>query len=79
MTQQNPQETPQEQAQDVGPEQQVEGQEQTPISPQEIQANVQAIMQHYGVDENTALTALAAEHAGLDPQAIIDHIKGQQS
>lgn len=51
----------------------------TPPAPSdaEMQANVQAVMQHYGVDENTALTALAAEHAGYDPKQIIDHLSKQ--
>lgn len=44
-------------------------------SPQEMQANVQAIMQQYGVDENTALAALAAEHQGFPPQDVINHLK----
>lgn len=51
-------------------------QPQTPQpSPQEMQANVQAIMQQYGVDENTALAALAAEHQGFPPQDVINHLK----
>jgi hypothetical protein len=45
-------EAPQEQAMDVGAELPVEGQEQQPISQEEMQANVEAIMQQYGVDEN---------------------------
>ena len=44
-------------------------------SPQEMRANVQAIMQQYGVDENTALAALAAEHQGFPPQDVINHLK----
>lgn len=44
-------------------------------SPQEMQANVQAIMQQYRVDENTALAALAAEHQGFPPQDVINHLK----
>lgn len=44
-------------------------------TPEEMQANVQAVMQQYGVDENTALAALAAEHAGLPPEDVINHLK----
>jgi hypothetical protein len=40
-------------------------------TPQEMDANVQAIMQQYHVDENTALTALAAEHEGLPLEDIM--------
>jgi hypothetical protein len=42
----------------------------------EMQANIEAVMQEHGVDEQTALTMLAAESAGLDPQDIIDYIQG---
>jgi hypothetical protein len=44
-------------------------------TPQEMQANVQAVMKQYGVDEHTALAALAAEHAGFKPQDVINHLK----
>lgn len=46
-------------------------QAQTAPAPEEIQANVQAVMQHYHVDEHVALAALAAEHQGLPIEAII--------
>lgn len=46
-------------------------------TPEEIQSNTKAVMEQYGVDENTALTALAAEHQGYDPKAIIAHLKKQ--
>lgn len=45
------------------------------VSQSEIQANVDAVMQQYGVDEETALTALAAEHAGLPVEDVIAHVK----
>jgi len=45
------------------------------VSQQEAQANVDAVMKQYGVDEQTALTALAAEHAGLPPEDVIAHMK----
>lgn len=41
----------------------------TPATP-EMQANIDAVMQKYGVDEETALMALAAEHEGLPPEEI---------
>lgn len=50
-------------------------------SSEEIQANTQAIMQQYGVDENTALAALAAEHQGFpvhDIIATLQHYSQQQ-
>lgn len=50
------------------------GQEQGP-TPEEMQANVQAIMEQYGVTEDDALAALAAEHAGFDPADVIDVLK----
>lgn len=40
----------------------------------EIQANVDAVMQQYGVDEQTALTALAAENAGLPPEDVMAYL-----
>jgi len=43
------------------------GQDVTP----EMRANIDAVMKQYGVDENTALTALAAEHAGFPVQDVI--------
>jgi hypothetical protein len=43
-------------------------------TPQEIQANVQAVMKQHGVSEATALAMLAAEHQGLNPKDIIDHV-----
>lgn len=45
------------------------------VSQSEIQANVNAVMQQYGVDEQTALTALAAEHAGLPVEDVIAHMQ----
>jgi hypothetical protein len=48
------------------------------MSQSDIQANVDAVMQEHGVDESTALTMLAAEHAGLPIEDIIAHVKGQQ-
>lgn len=44
-------------------------------SPSEIQANVQAVMQQYGVDEQTALAALAAEHQGFPAEDVIAHLQ----
>lgn len=45
------------------------------VSEDEMKANVEAIMQEYGVDENTALAALAAEHQGFPKQDVINHLK----
>lgn len=44
-------------------------------TPEEIQSNTKAVMEQYGVDENMALTALAAEHQGYDPEEIIKHLQ----
>lgn len=52
-------------------------QEQPQVSEEEMQANVDALMQQYGVDENTALAALAAEHQGFPIEDIIAVIKKQ--
>lgn len=41
----------------------------------EIQANIQTVMETYGVDENIALAALSAEAQGEDPKLIIEAIK----
>lgn len=41
-----------------------------PVSP-DIQANIDAVMKHYNVDEQTALTALAAEHAGYPAEDVM--------
>jgi len=50
-------------------------QEQPQISPEEIQANVEAIMQQFNVDENTALTALAAEAQGFPQEDVIAQLE----
>jgi len=70
-------ETPAEQSTDMGPEQPQEGQEPSHggVSQSEIQANVDAVMQQYGVDETTALTALAAEHQGFPAEDVIAHLQ----
>jgi len=44
-------------------------------SPEEMQANIQAVMQQFGVDEETATTALAAEHEGLPVEDIIAELQ----
>lgn len=49
--------------------------EQPQPSPEEIQANVDAIMQQFNVDEQTALTALAAEHAGFPQEDVIAQLQ----
>lgn len=54
------------------PPQDIEG------DPEEIQANMEAVMQEHGVDEDTALMMLAAEAQGMDPQAILEYVQGQQ-
>lgn len=45
------------------------------IDPEEMQANIEAIMEQYGVDENTAMTALAAEHQGFPSEDVINELK----
>lgn len=45
------------------------------LSQDDIQANVDAVMQHYGVDESTALAALAAEHQGYPIEDIMAVLK----
>lgn len=46
------------------------------VSEEEVQANVQAIMQEYRVDENTALAALAAEAQGYPVEDVVRHLQG---
>lgn len=72
-----PSEMPQEQATDQGTEQPQEGAEPSHggMSQSEIQANVDAVMQEYGVDEQTALTALAAEAQGFPPEDVVAHLQ----
>lgn len=53
-------------------------QSQEPEITPEMQANIQAIMQQYGVDENTAITALAAEAQGYPNEDVISHLKTLQ-
>lgn len=43
--------------------------------PEEMQANIQAVMKEYGVDEDTAITALAAEHQGFPKEDVIAELK----
>lgn len=45
---------------------------------QEMQANVDAVMKEYNVDEGTALAALAAEHQGLPVEDIIGVLQQSQ-
>jgi hypothetical protein len=54
---------------------QAQGAEQPQVNEQEIQANVEAIMAEYGVDENTALAALAAEHQGFPAEDVMAHLQ----
>lgn len=49
--------------------------EQPQLSEEEMQANVEAVMQEFGVDEQTALTALAAEHAGFPAEDVIAQLQ----
>ena len=64
-------ELPQEQMQELPPELPVEMIQEEPDMTEEEASNVQAIMDEYGVDETTALTALAAEAQGLPIEDII--------
>ena len=43
-----------------------------------IEQQVQAVMQEYGVDENTALAMLEAERQGYEPQEILEALQRQQ-
>lgn len=51
-----------------------EQQPQDDLTP-EVQANIQAVMQQYGVDEQTALEALSAEAQGADMADIVKVLK----
>lgn len=53
-------------------------QELPPSPDDEMQQNIDAVMQEYGVDEQTAITMLAAEASGLNPDDVIAYIQGQQ-
>ena len=48
-------------------------------APEEMQANVQAVMSQYNVDEQTALTALAAEHQGYPVADVINTLKSRSN
>ena len=50
---------------------QVSNEATTEPTPEEMQANIDAVMQEHGVDENTAITALAAEAQGLPIEDIL--------
>ena len=63
-----PQQAPQEAVQSPMMEQPQQNGQPTP---DEMQANTQALMQEYGIDENTALAALAAEMQGYPIEEII--------
>lgn len=49
--------------------------DQPQLSEEEMQANVEAVMQEFGVDEQTALTALAAKHAGFPAEDVIAQLQ----
>lgn len=51
--------------------------QQAQVSPEEVQVNVDAVMKEYGVDEQTALAALAAEHQGYDPKVVIEALQAR--
>ena len=57
--------------------QQAQQSQQPDVTP-EMQVNIQAIMQQYGVDETTAITALAAEAQGYPPKDVVNHLKTLQ-
>jgi len=61
------------QAQDMGAEMPVEDAED-----QQVQANLQAVMQEFGVDENTAAAMLDAEAQGFTREEILNYL-GQQN
>lgn len=43
--------------------------------PEEMQANIEAVMKQFGVDENTAMAALAAEAQGYPVEDVIAHLE----
>lgn len=60
------------QAQVNAQSQQPQSGQQSPNQPDpQVEQNVQAVMQHYQVDQNTAAAMLEAERQGFDPQDII--------
>ena len=68
---------PMEQPMEQGAEQPMPQEQENP----EVMANIQAVMEQYGVDEETALTALAAEAQGFAPEDVvaqIERMKAQQ-
>lgn len=74
-----PMEQPTELPQEVaGESEMTQPQEPTDDMDGEQRANVNAIMEQYGVDEITALTALAAEAQGLPTEDIIAHMQEEQ-
>lgn len=69
-----PLEAPQEQTQDAGQEIPVEGNEDA-----QIQANLEAVMNEYGVDENTAAAMLDAEAQGFSREEILTYLQGKMN
>lgn len=61
---------------DIAPEEQDQGGEQNPEELQAAQANIQGVMQQYGVDEVTAAAALEAEAQGYPVEDIIKELSG---
>lgn len=55
-----------------------EGQEQE-ITPEEAQANVEAVMQQYGIDQNNAAAMLEAERQGFSPEEIQAALQERQA
>lgn len=55
----------------------LQSQAQPEVTP-EMQANIQAVMEQYGVDENTALEALSAEADGTPPEHIMAQLGARQ-
>lgn len=52
------------------PEAMQEAPAQEEISPEEVQANLEAVMKEYGIDQETAAEMLDAEYQGKDPEEI---------
>lgn len=71
------QEAPQEQQVDMGAEMPVETSE-APQSP-EVMANIQGVMQEYGVDQETAALALHYEHLGYPAEQIANFLRSRNA
>lgn len=49
------------------------------VTPEQAEANIQAIMDEYGVDQNTAVEALMMEEEGENPEVILQAIQDKKA